>query len=87
VGYFRVGQPSVVVAHNDGLWTEIPPPPPSIRIDNVTITEGDIGTTPAVFTVTLSYAILEEVAVSYSTSTGQANDIVANSGWLYFAPG
>jgi hypothetical protein len=56
-------------------------------VDPLTVVEGDIGTTPAVFTVSLSMPYDQEVTVDYSTLTGHTADIVAASGTLRFAPG
>lgn len=66
---------------------------PTISIDHLyyndplTVVEGDTGTKPAVFTVSLSQAYDQEVTVHYYTSTGNINDIVAADGTLRFAPG
>jgi hypothetical protein len=57
------------------------------EIDPLTVVEGDVGTTPAVFTVTLSQSYDQEVTVHYWTSTGHVNDIIAADGTLRFAPG
>src|SRR5262249_916671 len=53
-------------------------------------TEGNTGTTNAVFTVSLSAASGQTVTVNYATANGTANagtDYVATSGTLSFAPG
>ncbi len=64
---------------------------PTLSINDVTVTEGDSGTTSAVFTVTLSSASSQTVTVNYATSDGTAttadNDYVATSGALTFSPG
>ena len=63
---------------------------PSLSIDNVTLAEGDAGTTPAVFTVSLSAASGRAVSVDYATVEGDAlapDDFAAGSGTLTFAPG
>src|SRR4029079_3314960 len=44
------------------------PPPPSISVGDVTVTEGDSGTTPATFTLTLSAPSAQTVTVDYSTA-------------------
>ncbi|RME70388.1 MAG: hypothetical protein D6784_16805, partial [Chloroflexi bacterium] len=63
----------------------------TLAINDVTVTEGDSGTTNAVFTVTLSPASAQTVTVNYSTADNTAttadNDYVAASGVLTFAPG
>ena len=62
----------------------------SLSIDNVTITEGDSGTTNFVFTVTLSPAEPSlTVTVDFTTANGSAtagSDYIATSGTLTFAP-
>ncbi len=63
---------------------------PTISIKDVSVTEGNTGTTNAVFNVTLSPASGQTVTVSYSTANGSAtagSDYVATSGTLTFNPG
>ncbi len=64
---------------------------PSLSIDDVSVTEGDSGTTPLVFTVTLSVASSQTVTVNYATADGTAeagSDYQAiSSTLLSFAPG
>jgi hypothetical protein len=63
---------------------------PTVSITpSVSHNEGDAGTTPYVFTVSLSAAVSEQATVLYSTSNGtaQANDFTAQSGTITFAPG
>src|SRR5262249_49911015 len=63
--------------------------PPSLRIDDVTLTEGDAGTVNAVFTVHLVAENGQTVTVQYSTADGSAiagKDYVATSGTLTFGP-
>jgi hypothetical protein len=66
-------------------------PPPSLRISDASIVEGNSGTKLMVFTVSLSAASDQGVWVDYSTANGTAKtsdkDYVATSGSLYFAPG
>ena len=72
---------------NDGDWA---PLPPSLRIGDVTVTEGNTGTVAATFTVTLSAASTETITVAYATANGTAtagSDYQAASGTLTFAPG
>lgn len=64
--------------------------PPSMSISNVTVAEGDNGTTNAVFTVSLSAASGRSIAVSYATAAGSATpgaDYATTSGGLQFNPG
>ena len=59
-------------------------------IDSVAQNEGNSGTTPFVFTVTLSAASASTVTVNFATADGTAtagSDYVATSGTLSFAPG
>ena len=61
-----------------------------LTINNVSVLEGNSGTTPATFTVTLSPASAVPVTVHYATSDGTAtagSDYTATSGTLAFAPG
>jgi glucose/arabinose dehydrogenase len=63
---------------------------PAISINDVTVTEGNSGTTTATFTVALSNASNEVVSASYTTANGSASagsDYVAASGSVSFAPG
>ena len=99
VGDFdRDGRPDVVsssstsdnvsVRHNDGTWPAADTP--SITVDDVTVTEGNRGTTAATFTVSLSAAYGQPVTIHYATADGSAiagSDYQAASGTLTFAPG
>ncbi|MEZ4671124.1 MAG: Calx-beta domain-containing protein [Anaerolineae bacterium] len=65
-------------------------PPPTVSINNVTVTEGNAGTVIAGFTVSLSAASGQTVTVNYATANASAtagSDYVAVSGTLTFAPG
>ena len=69
-------------------------PPPSLSISDVSVTEGDLGSTTGVtqasFTITLAVAIAEPVMVDYATADGTAtapSDYLAKSGTLTFQPG
>ncbi len=69
------------ILNNDG---------PVLSIGNATVTEGNTGTTNAVFTVSLSTASSQTVTVRYATANGTAtagSDYTAVSGTLTFAPG
>jgi chitinase len=64
--------------------------PPTISIAKTSVAEGNSGTTPASFAVTLSKASTSSVTVGYSTTNGTATagqDYTAASGTLTFAPG
>jgi hypothetical protein len=83
------GSSNVSVLLNDGAWPA--PNAPSLSINSVSVTEGNTGTTNAVFTVILSAAWGQTITVHYATADGTAtvadNDYLATSGTLTFAPG
>ncbi|QLE58891.1 S-layer family protein [Nostoc sp. TCL26-01] len=63
---------------------------PTLSINNITVTEGNTGTTNATFTVTLSAASTSAVTVNYATANGTAtagSDYTATTGTLTFNPG
>ena len=63
---------------------------PRVGITSVTKNEGNSGTTPFVFTVTLSSASTATVSLNFATANGSAKspeDYTATSGSLSFAPG
>jgi len=69
---------------------QTPPAPVSVSIGNVTLPEGNVGTTNADFTVTLSAASTQIVGVNYTTANDTAvsgGDYVTTSGQLIFQPG
>ena len=63
---------------------------PSISVSDALVVEGNAGTTPATFTVSLSGVSSQTVTCSFNTANGTAtagSDYVATSGALSFAPG
>ena len=66
-------------------------PAPTLRINDVSITEGHRGTKTLTFTVTLSAASENWVSVNFATANGTAtvanNDYVATSGTMTIGPG
>jgi ELWxxDGT repeat protein len=64
--------------------------PSAVSVGDVSVTEGDGGTTTATFAVTLHPASATPVTVAYATAAGSASpgsDFVATAGVLTFAPG
>ena len=65
--------------------------PPTVSINDVTVTEGNTGTLNATFTITLSAPSGLVVSVQYATANGTAttanNDYVAAAGTLTFTTG
>jgi hypothetical protein len=71
-----------VITDDDGL--------PSISISDTTVTEGNSGTTSALFTVTMSNPSSQTVSVDFATSAGTALagvDYASNTGTLVFTSG
>jgi len=64
---------------------------PQVSINDVSVTEGNAGTTTATFTAALSTVSTQTVTVDFATADGTAttasNDYMATSGTLTFAPG
>lgn len=72
---------NVSVLLNDGIWSA--PNSPSISVKDVTVIEGNTGTTSASFTVTLSAPSVSQVTVHYDTadlSAAAGSDYQAASG-------
>jgi hypothetical protein len=71
---------------NDDLVATLP----YLSIRDVTVTEGNSGTTNAVFTINLSARSTRTINVNYATANGTAtanSDYISKSGTLSFAPG
>ncbi len=65
-------------------------PPPAVSIGDVSIAEGDSGTSQATFTVSLSAPSGKPISVDYATADGTATapaDYAAAAGTLTFVPG
>ena len=84
---FRAGTGAAQVTFKE------PPPPliiPDIRVNNTESPEGDVGTSPLTFTVSLSEASNRTVTVDYVTRNGTAesgSDYSSTAGTISFAPG
>jgi Calx-beta domain/PASTA domain/RTX calcium-binding nonapeptide repeat (4 copies) len=64
--------------------------PPALSVSDVAVTEGNAGTTNAIFTVSLDVESGQAVSVDYATADGTANappDYAPQGGTLQFAPG
>jgi hypothetical protein len=63
---------------------------PRLSVSDVRVTEGNSGTSRAVFTVSLSASSRQQVTVNYATADGTAaagSDYASDKGTLTFAPG
>jgi hypothetical protein len=80
---------NATIADNQGVGTITDDDAaPSLAINDVTVTEGNAGTTNATFTVTLSAASGQPVTVNFATANNTAlapGDYTAASGTLTFA--
>ena len=80
-----------VVVDGQGLGTIVNDDPlPALSIGDVSVVEGNAGTSNAVFTVSLSAASGQTVTVNYATADGaavQPADYTSTSGTLTFTPG
>jgi hypothetical protein len=85
----NLGGNNSTVLLNDGVWPALDAP--SITVNDVTVVEGNVGTTAATFTATLSASYSQTVTVHYVTADGSAtaadNDYQPASGTLTFMPG
>ncbi|MGH8245378.1 MAG: Calx-beta domain-containing protein, partial [Gammaproteobacteria bacterium] len=85
------GPVNATISDNQGVGTILDDDaPPSLSIDDATVSEGNAGTVNAVFTVTLSSASASTVTVNFATLDGTATagtDYAATSGTLIFPPG
>jgi len=84
---------SISDAQGQGTITndDAAPPTPTFFVSDASVLEGNTGTTPAVFNVSLSPASAQIVQVDFATLNGTAtlagNDYQTNSGTLTFNPG
>lgn len=71
------------------VTVHVPGTDPRLRISDVTVDEGDSGTTPATVTVSLDRASTETVTVAWATAAGTATgeDFAEGGGTVTFAPG
>jgi uncharacterized protein (TIGR03437 family) len=87
------GNATISDAQGQGTITndDAAPPTPTLFINDVSVAEGNGGTSVATFTVTLTPTSSSTVTVNYATANGTAttagNDYQAASGQLTFNPG
>ena len=85
------GASAATIADNRGIANIVNDDlPPTVSINDVSVTEGNNGTSNVTFTVTLSDASGKTVTVDYATADGSAlagSDYVARTGTLTFNPG
>ncbi|MBD2327491.1 Calx-beta domain-containing protein [Alkalinema sp. FACHB-956] len=88
------GASNATIADSQGLGTivnnDTATTLPSLSINNVTLTEGSLGTKNAVFTVKLSAVSSQTISVKYATANGTAaagSDYTAKTGTLSFNAG
>ena len=67
----------------------MPAPIPALFVSDATVTEGNSGTTPATFMVSLSTTTSSTVSVGFATADASAStaDYASTTGTLVFAPG
>ncbi len=84
------GPQNAILADPQGVGTITNDDSAALSIDDVTLAEGNAGTTNATFTVTLSAAVDAPVSVDFSTADGTATaadkDYTAATGTVTFAP-
>ena len=68
-----MARPTRRIADSQGTGTIVNDDAPCLSIGDVAVTEGNSGTTNAVFTVTLSPASTQTVTVNYATANGTAD--------------
>jgi hypothetical protein len=81
---------NAVVEHNGNGTILDDDPQPTISISDISVAEGNSGTTSAVFTLSLSASAGRQIFVGYTTTNGTAtsdSDYVSTSGVITFNPG
>lgn len=82
---------NATIADDEGIGSiEDDDDSPSVSIEGVTVTEGNAGTTEAVFNVTLSEASGQTITVDFATADQSAlagSDYTSNTGTVTFLPG
>jgi hypothetical protein len=81
---------NATIADATGTGTILNDDPVLISIADSSVVEGNVGTTPMTFTVTLAAPATGTVTVNYATTPGTATavaDFIAETGTVTFAPG
>jgi Calx-beta domain len=89
-GVFQLPSPLEVSEYSPCFTVTGSAPLPTLGINDVSVNEGNAGTTTMTFTVTLSAAAASAVTVNYATADGTAaagTDYAASSGTLTFSAG
>lgn len=84
------GATDAVIAKSRGIGSILNDDGPVLTVSDVTVVEGNSGTTNAIFTVSLSQAGAATVTVNFATAGVTATpglDFVSTNGTLTFAPG
>jgi hypothetical protein len=84
------GVTNAIVLDGQGIGTILNDDLPSLSVNDVTVTEGNAGTTNATFTLSLSASSTLPVTVNFTTADGTATapgDYTAQSGSRTFNPG
>lgn len=85
------GAANATIARPQAMGTILDNDPlPALSIDDVSVTEGNVGTTNALFTVSLSAPSTQAITVAYGMANGTAltpGDYTAAAGTLTFDPG
>jgi hypothetical protein len=84
------GPVDATIAKGQGIATIVDNDGPDINVADLSIVEGDSGTLNAVFTVSLTFASVQDITVQFSTADGTAEagvDYTAVTGTLTFLAG
>jgi probable HAF family extracellular repeat protein len=90
--FIDINDRGMIIRHESSgdAYLLVPDSIPTLAINDVSLIEGNTGTSPANFTITLSAASTQSVTVNYTTADGTAtaeSDYQAVSGAVTFAPG
>jgi glucose/sorbosone dehydrogenase/Calx-beta domain-containing protein len=89
-GEDQAGELYVTALNNGVVYRIVSGGPTAVSVNDVTVTEGNVGAVNAVFTVSLSAAVAQTVTAQYATADGTAvagADYTASGGTVTFPPG